>query len=67
MNPRRMFEYTEEQKNLMKEVLDNGFCLTSDVFEKPVYVELATYKYNNEIYYFRIVNGEVMKFEKLSR
>lgn len=65
MNPRKIFHYTEEQENLIKDILDNGFCLTSDVFEEPVYVEVATYKYNNEIYYFKIVVGKVVKFEKL--
>ena len=66
MNPRKLFEYTDKQKEFMKEILDNGFCLSSDVFEEPVYVEIAIYKYNNEIYYFRIVTGLVVKFEKLS-
>ena len=65
MNPRKIFDYPEKYKNLMKDILDNGFCLTSDVFEEPVYVEVSTYKYNNEIYYFKIVAGKVVKFEKL--
>lgn len=67
MNPRELHEYTEEQKAFHKEILDNGFCLSSDVFEEPIYVEIATYEYNNEIYYFRIVTGKVVKFEKLSK
>lgn len=67
MNAKKSFEYTEEQKELMKEILDNGFCLSSDVFEEPTYVEIATYDYNNEIYYFRIVTGKVVVFKKLSR
>lgn len=67
MNPKKIFEYTEEEKNLMKEILDNGACLSSDVFEEPTYVEIATYEYKNEIYYFRIVIGEVVLFKKLSR
>jgi len=67
MNPKKLHEYTEEQKTFMKEILDNGFCLSSDVFEEPIYVEIATYKYNNEIYYFRIVTGKVVSFKKLSR
>lgn len=67
MNPRKLFEYTEEQKELMKEILDNGFCLSSDVFEEPTYIEIATYDYNSEIYYFRIVTGKVVTFKKLSR
>lgn len=66
MNPRDIFEYTEEQKSFMNEILDDGFCLTSDVFEEPVYVEIATYYYNDEIYYFRIANGKVVSFTKLS-
>lgn len=44
MNPKKIHEYTEEQKNLMKDILDNGFCLSSDVFEEPTYVEIATFK-----------------------
>ena len=67
MNQRKIHEYTEEEKNLMKDILDNGFCLSSDVFEKPTYVEIATYEYNNKIYYFRIVTGKVVSFKKLSR
>lgn len=67
MNPKKMHEYTEEQQALMKDILDDGLCLSSDVFEEPVYVEIATYEYNNEIYYFRIVTGKVVSFKKLSR
>lgn len=67
MNPKKMFEYTEEQKALIKDILDNGFCLSSDVFEEPAYIEIATYEHNNEIYYFRIVTGKVVSFKKLSR
>lgn len=67
MNPKKVHEYTEGQKNFMKEILDNGFCLSSDVFEEPIYVEIATYEYNDEIYYFRMVIGKVVAFKKLSR
>lgn len=67
MNPRKVHEYTEEQKALMNEILDNGFRLSSDVFEEPVYVEIVTCEYNNEIYYFRIVTGKIVSFKKLSR
>ena len=67
MNPRKIFEHSEEQKEFMKEILDNGFCLSSDVFEYNSYIEIATYDYNNEIYYFRIVNGKVVSFRKLSK
>jgi len=66
MNPKKIFEYTEEQLTFMKEILDNGFCLSSDIFEEPIYVEIATYEYNNEIYYFRIVTGKIVLFKKLS-
>lgn len=51
----------------MKDILDNGACLSSDVFEDPIYVEVATYEFNNEIYYFKIVTGKVVSFKKLSR
>ena len=67
MNPRKIYEYTEEQESLMKDILDNGFCLSSDVFEEPIYVEIATYEYNNEIYYFRIVTSKVVLFRKLRK
>lgn len=67
MNPKKVFEYSEEQKEFMKEILDNGFCLSSDIFEEPIYIEITTYDYNKEIYYFRIVNGRVVSFRKLSR
>jgi len=67
MNPRKLHEYTEEEKKLMNDIMENGYKLSSDVFEEPVYVEIATYEYNNEIYYFRIVIGKIVKFEKLSR
>ena len=67
MNTKKVFEYSEEQKEFMKEILDNGFCLSSDIFEEPIYIEIATYDYNKEIYYFRIVNGKVVSFRKLSR
>ena len=67
MNPRKSHEYTEEEKEFMKEILDNGFCLSSDVFEEQTYIEIATYDYNSEIYYFRIVTGKVVSFRKLSR
>ena len=67
MNPKKLHEYTEEEKNFMKEILDNGFCLSSDVFEEPIYVEIATYEYNNKIYYFRIVTGKVVAFRNLSK
>ena len=67
MNPKELFEYTEEQKAFMKEILDNGFCLSCDVFEEPIYVEISTYEYNSEIYYFRIVTGKVVSFKKLNR
>lgn len=67
MNPKKIFEYSEEQKEFMKEILDNGFCLSSDVLEEPTYIEIATYEYKNEIYYFRIVNGKVVSFKKLSQ
>ena len=67
MNPKKIFEFTEEQKEFHKEIMENGFCLSSDVFEEPVYVEISTYEYNNQIYYFRIANGKVAVFKKLSR
>lgn len=67
MNPRKLFEYTEEEKTFMKEILDNGFCLSSDVFEEPIYIEIATYEYKNEIYYFRIVTGKIVAFRKLTK
>lgn len=67
MNPKKIYEYTEKEKILIKDILDNGFCLSSDVFEEPIYVEIATYEYNNAIYYFRIVTGKVVLFKKLSR
>lgn len=67
MNPKKIFEYSEEQKEFMKEILDNGFCLSSDVFEESTYIEIATYEYKNEIYYFRIVTGKVVSFKKLSQ
>lgn len=67
MNPKKVFEYTEEQKEFHREIMDNGFCLSSDVFEEPTYIEIATYEYKNEIYYFRIVTGKVVSFKKLSR
>lgn len=67
MNPKKIFEYTEEQKEFHREIMDNGFCLSSDVFEDPIHIEIATYDYKQEIYYFRIVNGAVVSFEKLSR
>lgn len=67
MNPRKMFEFSEEEKNLINDVLENGYRLSQDVFEEPIYVEIATYDYNSEIYYFRIVNGKVVEFKKLSR
>lgn len=66
MNPKNLHEYSENEKNFMREILDNGFRLSSDVFEEPVYVEIATYEYNNEIYYFRIVTGKITTFKKLS-
>ena len=47
--------------------MDKGCCLSSDVFEEPIYIEIATYEYKNEIYYFRIVTGKVVSFKKLSR
>ena len=65
MNPRKLHEYTEEEKALHREIMDNGFCLSSDVFEEPTYVEIATYKYKNKIYYFRIVIGKIVAFKKL--
>lgn len=67
MNPRKVFEYTDEEKVFMNEVLENGFRLSSDVFEEPVYVEIVTCEYNNEIYYFRIVTGKIVSFRKLSK
>ena len=67
MNPREVFEFTEEQKNLMNDIMENGYRLSCDVFEEPIYVEIVTYDYNGEIYYFRIVTGKVVTFEKLSR
>jgi hypothetical protein len=68
MYPKETFEYTEEQIKFINDILDNGFCLTSDVFKEPLnYIEITTYEYNNEIYYFRIVNGKVVYFTKLSR
>lgn len=67
MNPRNRIHRTEYTEKLIREILDNGFCLTSDVFEEPVYVEIATYEYNNEIYYFRIVTGKVVSYQKLSK
>jgi len=67
VTPKKILEYTEEQTALMKDILDNGFCLSSDVIEEPTYIEIATYEYNNEIYYFRIVTGKVVVFKKLSR
>ena len=77
MNPRKMFEFTEEENNLMNNIMENGYRLSSDVFEKliyvdeePIYVEIAkivTYDYNSDIYYFRIVTGKVVEFKKLSR
>lgn len=68
MYPKEISDYTDEQKDLIKNILDNGFCLTSDVFKEPLtYIEITTYEYNNEIYYFRIVNGKVVSFIKLSR
>ena len=67
MNPKKIFEYTEEQKEFHREIMDNGFCLSSDVFEEPTYIEIATYEYKNEIYYFRIISGKVVYFKKLSR
>lgn len=67
MNPRKMFEFSEEEKNLINDVLENGYRLSSDVFEEPIYVEIATYDYNGVIYYFRIVIGKVVEFKKLSR
>lgn len=66
MNSKKLHEYTEEEENFMREILDNGFCLSSDVFEEPTDVEIATYEYNNEIYYFRIVTRKVVSFKKLS-
>lgn len=67
MNPRKIFEFSEEEKNLINDVLENGYRLSSDVFEEPTYIEIATYEYKNEIYYFRIVIGKVVEFKKLSR
>lgn len=67
MNPKMLHEYTEEKRILMHEILENGYRLSSDVFEEPIYVEIATYEYDDEIYYFRIVTGNVVRFEKLSR
>ena len=68
MYPKETIGYTEKQTEFIKDILDNGFCLTSDVFEEPLtYIEITTYEYNNEIYYFRIANGKVVLFTKLSR
>ena len=67
MSSKEMFEFTEEQKTLMNDVMENGYRLSSDVFEEPIYVEIATYDYNSDIYYFRIVSGKVVEFKKLSR
>lgn len=67
MNEKEMFEFTEDQKILMNNIMENGYRLSSDVFEEPIYVEIATYDYNGVIYYFRIVNGKVVEFKKLSR
>ena len=67
MNERKLYEYTNEERELMSEILDNGFRLSSDVFEEPKFVEIATYEYNNEIYYFRIVIGIIETFKKLSK
>lgn len=67
MNPKKIYEYSEKEKILIKDILDNGFCLSSDVFEEPIYMQIATYEYNNAIYYFRIVTGKVVLFKKLSR
>lgn len=66
MNPKEIFKYSEEEKKLIKNILDNGYCLSSDVFEELSHIEIATYDYNNDIYYFRIVDGEVVSFKKLN-
>lgn len=67
MNPEKIHTYTEDEKTFMKEIMNNGVCLSSDVFEEPVYVEIATYEYNDAIYYFRIVTGLIVSFKKLSK
>lgn len=67
MYPKEITNYTEEEKAFHREIMDNGFCLSSDVFEsETTYIEITTYHYNNEIYYFRIATGKVVSFKKLS-
>ena len=66
MNLKKTSGYTKEQKEFHREIIDNGFCLTSDVFEEPAHIEIATYEYKNEIYYFRIADGKVVSFKELS-
>lgn len=66
MKYRKLHEYSETEKALMENIFEYGAKLSGDVFEDPMHVEIATYEYEKNIYYFRIVNGKVVSFRKLN-